>query len=775
MQVKLKTILLAASGIAGVATAASAQTAANAPWMNRALSPDQRAAMVVQQMTRQEKLSLVFGYFATDRDGTKAPAESRPGSAGYVPGIPRLGIPAQWQTDAGVGVATQGDALKKRERTALPSGIATAATWNPEVAFAGGHMIGSEARNSGFNVQLAGGVNIMRDPRNGRNFEYGGEDPLLAGTIVGSEIAGIQSNHIISTTKHYAMNDLETGRNAHNAHIDHAAARMSDLLAFEFAIERGHPGSVMCSYNRVNGDFACENAWLLNDVLKHDFAFPGYVMSDWGAVHSTAKAANAGLDQESGWPFDKEPYFREPLAQAVAAGQVPEARLNDMATRIVGALFATGAVDDPVPAEATIDYAANAAVTRADAEQSMVLLKNDGNLLPVVATAKRIVIIGGHADKGVLAGSGSSLVYPRGGNAVPGIEPLHWPGPVMYYPSSPMRALQALVPGASVTFVDGSNPAAAAAAAKTADIAIVFVTQWAGESFDVPLQLQDNQDATVAAVAAANPRTAVVVESNGPVLMPWASQVPAIVEAWYPGTAGGEAIANVLTGRVNPSGRLPATFPMSDAQLPRPVRPGGNSQDDSFELPYTEGAAVGYKWFDKNNLQPLFPFGHGLSYTSFVFGIPATKNADGTLTADEASRSKVSRNPDGSLRVEVGVRNVGQRPGMDVVQVYVSPAAGGWEAPKRLGGFQKVALAPGASQTVSINVDPRLLATFDDAAHQWRIAPGQYKVMVGQSSRDISGTTTVTLPGMTLPGNWHPGAVAAQAPSAAPAPQGERG
>jgi beta-glucosidase len=760
MSVKLKTILFAATAIAAVAGAANvqAQAPANAPWMNPAMGADERAALVVQQMTQQEKLSLVFGYFATDRNGTKAPAESRAGSAGYVPGIPRLGIPAQWQTDAGVGVATQGDALKKRERTALPSGIATAATWNPEIAFAGGRMIGSEARNSGFNVQLAGGVNIMRDPRNGRNFEYAGEDPLLAGTIVGSEIAGIQSNQIISTTKHYAMNDLETGRNAHDAQIDHAAARMSDLLAFEFAIERGHPGSVMCSYNRVNGDFACENAWLLNDVLKRDFAFPGYVMSDWGAVHSTVKAANAGLDQQSGWPFDKEPYFQKPLADAIAAGNVPQARLDDMATRIVRSLFATGAVDDPVPAEAPIDYAANAAVTRADAEQSMVLLKNDGNLLPVAGTAKRIVIIGGHADKGVLAGSGSSLVYPRGGNAVPGIEPLHWPGPVMYYPSSPMRALQALIPGASVTFVDGSNPAAAAAAAKVADIAIVFVTQWAGESFDVPLQLQGNQDATVAAVAAANPRTAVVVESNGPVLMPWAGQVPAIVEAWYPGTAGGEAIANVLTGRVNPSGHLPATFPMSDAQLPRPVRPGGNSQDDSFELPYTEGAAVGYKWFDKNNLQPLFPFGHGLSYTSFGLGAPvAAANADGSLT------------------VQVPISNTGRIAGMDVAQVYVSPAAGGWEAPKRLGGFQKVSLAPGASQTVSITVDPRLLATFDDAAHQWRIAPGQYKVMVGQSSRDISGTTTITLPGMTLPGNWHPGAVAAQAPSAVPAPQGERG
>jgi beta-glucosidase len=477
-------------------------------------------------------------------------------------------------------------------------------------------------------------------------------------------------------------------------------------------------------------------------------------MSDWGAVHSTVKSANSGLDQQSGWPFDKEAYFGKPLAQAIAAGKVPQARLDDMATRIVRSLFAAGAIDDPVPSEAPIDFVANAAVTRADAEQSMVLLKNDGGVLPIAATAKRIVLIGGHSDVGVLAGSGSSLVYGRGGNAVPGIAPTSWPGPVMYYPSSPLKAIQSLVPGATVTFVDGSNPASAAAAAKAADVAVVFVTQWAGEGFDVPLQLSGNQDALVDAVAAANPHTAVVVESGAPILMPWASRVPAIVEAWYPGTAGGEAIANVLTGRVNPSGHLPVTFAASEAQLPRPVRPGKDTEEEEFQLPYREGAAVGYKWFDKNNLQPLFPFGHGLSYTSFGYGPPSA-----------------AANPDGSVSVSFSVTNIGRIAGMDVAQVYVSPAAGGWEAPKRLGAFQKVALAPGASQTVQVTVDPRLLATFDEASRQWRIAPGAYKVLVGESSRQISGTATVNLPAITMPATWTPG----QAASAPTPPQGERG
>src|SRR5947209_6150584 len=350
-----KHIIRIATLMAGAGSAVAAAAPPARP------SPEQRAEAAVTKMTLDEKLQLVFGYLATDADWkkTKAPPGVRYGSAGFIPGLARLGIPPQWQTDAGVGVATQGAAPQKRERTAMPSGLATAATWNPELAFRGGRMIGAEARASSFNVMLAGGVDLARDPRNGRNFEYAGEDPLLAGTIVGSEIAGIQSNHIIATTKHYALNDLETGRKGHDARIDHAAARMSDLLAFQFAIERGNPGSVMCAYNKVNGDFACENDWLLNNVLKGDFGFRGYVMSDWGATHSTEKAANNGLDQESGWPFDDAPFFAAPLKAAVVAGRVSQARLDDMARRVVYAMFATGAVDDPVPDSAPIDFAAH--------------------------------------------------------------------------------------------------------------------------------------------------------------------------------------------------------------------------------------------------------------------------------------------------------------------------------------------------------------------------------------------------------------------------------
>jgi beta-glucosidase len=700
-------------------------------------SADERAEAAVKAMTLDEKLTLVLGYFGSDWMGKAPPPEARYGSAGYVPGIPRLGIPPQYETDAGVGVATQGGASVKRLRTALPSGIATAATWNPELAFKGGKMIGAEARASGFNVMLAGGVNLARDPRNGRNFEYGGEDPLLAGTIVGAQIAGIQSNHIVSTAKHYALNDLETGRKGHDARIDTAAARMSDLLAFQLAIERGDPGSVMCAYNKVNGDFACENDWLLNHVLKGDFGFRGYVMSDWGAVHSTQKAALSGLDQQSGWPFDDKPYYGDLLKAAVAAGQVAQARIDDMARRVVRSLYATGAADNPVTENGPIDQAAHQAVTQADAEEAIVLLKNRGNLLPLARTARRIVVIGGHADKGVLAGSGSSLVYPQGGNAVPGLEPTGWPGPVMYYPSSPLNEIRARAPQARVTFVDGADSAAAAAAARKADVAIVFATQWSSESIDVPMALDGEQDKLIAAVAAANPKTVVVLETNAGVAMPWAGQVPAIVEAWYPGTAGGKAIANVLTGHVNPSGRLPVTFYASEAQLPRPVRPGGTTEMDQFNLDYSEGAAVGYKWVERNKLKPLFAFGHGLSYSSFAYRMAGARPT-----------------PDGGARVRFAVRNTGKRRGMTVGQVYAAPAAGGWESPKRLVGFAKVDLAPGQSKTVEVRVDPRLLATFDEAGHAWRVSGGRYKLMLGASSADLRSTSYVTLPAITLPANW---------------------
>jgi beta-glucosidase len=719
---------------ASFAAAPAPAEPAQKPWLDRSLSADQRAQLAVKAMTQEEKLRWVFAYFGHDFAGKKKIEAALPQSAGYIPGTPRLGLPALFETDAGVGVASQGGP-NVRERTSLPSGLMTASSWDPKVAYAGGAMIGSEARDSGFNVMLAGGVNLMRDPRNGRNFEYAGEDPLLAGVMVGNAIKGIESNHVISTLKHFALNDQETGRNELDARIDKAALRMSDLLAMELAFEQSDAGSVMCAYNRINGPYACENSYLLNDVLKRDWGFKGFVMSDWGATHSTVAAANNGLDQQSGHEFDKSPYFGGALMEAVKTGAVPQARLDDMVTRIVRTMFAKGLVDNPLKANASIDFAKNGAVSRATAEEGMVLLKNEGRALPLAKDVRTIAVIGGHADAGVLSGGGSSQVYPVGGLAVKGLKPETWPGPVVYHPSSPLRAIQAQAPNAKVVFDDGTDPARAARVAAQADVAVVFATQWIGEANDAAsLALPDGQDGLISSVAGANKRTVVVLENGGPVAMPWLAQVPAVLEAWYPGTSGGEAIANVLFGAVNPSGHLPATFPASEQQLPRVKVDGDPKNPDlQFAVDYHEGAALGYKWFDLKGHKPLFPFGHGLSYTSFSYS------------------GLSSQVKDGRLHVRFKVTNTGSVAGKDVPQVYVSPLSAKWEAPKRLAGWDKVALQPGESKEVELAVEPRVLAMFDEASRTWRTAKGKVKVMLAEDAAGTNASSvTVDLPASTL-------------------------
>ncbi len=701
----------------------------------QATDPDVRAESALKQMTQDEKLQLVFGYFSTEAPWMSfhVPVGGLPDSAGFVPGISRLNIPPQWETDAGIGVATQRSPTP-RERTALPSGLATAATWNADLAFQGGAMIGHEARMSGFNVMLAGGVNLARDPRNGRNFEYGGEDPLLAGTIVGQQIKGIQSNHIISTLKHFAFNDQSTSQDHLNSHIGDAAARTSDLLAFQIAYEVGDPGSVMCSYNIIHGDYGCENTWLLSDVLKTDWGFKGYVMTDWGATHSTVKAANSGLDQQSGYPFGGQNYFSAPLKAAIAAGQVSQARLDDMVRRNLRAMYANGLMDDPVSGDqaAKLDLTKDAQISQADAEDAIVLLKNEG-LLPLTKSAKRIAIIGGHADVGVLSGGGSSQVYPLGGSVVPNEGPDAFPGPMVWYPSSPMKGIVART-SAKITFASGKDLKAAARLAKSNDLVLVFATQWSAEGMDQSdLTLPKNQDALIEAVAKANKNTVVVLETGDPVTMPWLDKVGAVVEAWFPGTNGGEALARVLTGEVNPSGHLPITFPASLDQLPRPALDGGAHGGDKIYIANydIEGAAVGYKWFDKQNLKPLFPFGYGLSYTTFEMSdfIPEDVTPQGLI-------------------MRFSVKNTGAVTGKEVAQIYVSGT--GWEAPKRLGGFAKLELAPGETKSARITIDPRLMATFDPSSKTWTVAEGDYGVLLAAASDDVRQSVKVHLSKMVF-------------------------
>lgn len=693
------------------------------PWMDTTLGADERTRLLLGEMTQDEKFQMLRSYFGLGKDGGPLP-EGAVGSAGFVPGVARLGIPAQQSADAGVGVTNPGGIRKGDFATAMPSGPSTASSWNPLIAYVGGATMGREAWQQRFNILLGGSVNLQRDPRNGRNFEYAGEDPLLGGVIVGESIRGIQSQHVISTMKHYALNDMETRRNFHSVQIGDQAMHESDLLAFEIAIELGKPGSAMCSYNKINGIYGCEHPYLMNQVLKQEWKFPGFVMSDWGGVHSGSKAALAGLDQQSaGEVFDATTFFDQPLRLAVAGGTVPQARLDDMVSRILRTMFLHGNFDNP-PQHQPIDVEAGYAAAQRTVEEGSVLLRNEGNLLPLADSVKRIVIIGGHADKGVIGGGGSSMVgvTAKGTNAVPGVMPTTWPGPVIFHPSSPLEALRAERPDAQITYVDGRNPAAAARAAAQADVALVFATQWSAESVDLPdMQLPDQQDALISAVAKANPKTVVVLETNGPVRTPWLAQVPALLQAWYPGIRGGEGIAALLTGKVNPSGRLPVTWVVDESQLPRPHVPGLGFNPkqpavDIFDFDI-EGANVGYKWAAAKGLVPTFAFGHGLSYSSFAY--------ENLQVSVEGQRVVAS----------VDVRNTGARAGADVAQLYLKLPQG-HTTPIRLVGFDKVNLQPGEQRRIRIEAEPKTLADFDPTARQWKIAAGTYQLQLGRNAAE---------------------------------------
>jgi beta-glucosidase len=698
---------------------------ADPPWSNSRLGPDARAALMLQGMTCDEKLSLLHSTAINPHEPV--------GPAGLVPGIGRLGIPALRETNGELGVAVplrMGDTRVEDQATALPSGLATAASWNPRIAYANGAMIADEARRKGFNVLLAGEANLARDPRAGRNFESAGEDPLLTGIMVGEAIRGIEDQHVISTLKHFALNDQETDRALLDARVDPAALRESDLLAFEIANERGHPGAVMCAYNRINGTYSCENEWLLDRVLRGNWGFRGWLMSDWGAVHSAIGAARAGLDQESGVEWDTQLFFGEPLRVAYVEGLLPDRQLDAMAGRILRTIVASGLIDDP-PRPASLDEQKDARVAQQAEEEGIVLLRNRGGVLPLGHGIASLAVIGGHADVGVLSGGGSSQVVPIGGPALRIDFPAlgrSAPYSMIFDPSSPVEALTRKLPHARITYADGTDVAAAAHMARDADAAIVFATKWESEGHDATgLTLPDDQDHLIAAVAAANPRTIVVLETGNPVLMPWREQVPGIIEAWYPGARGGEAIANVILGDVNPSGRLPITFPASTAQLPRPEPP-----DHTKTILYREGANVGYKWFAARNMRPLYEFGFGLSYTRFCYD---------TLKITQDNR----------LRASFTVTNCGARAGADVPQLYVAVRDADGSQTTRLVGWTKVTLEPGVSKRVTIALDPRLLAHFDGRLERWRIDAGAYRISLGTSSRDTAITATVQVGSRVLP------------------------
>jgi beta-glucosidase len=711
--------LCAVSATPSIAQEFHANSFAGAPlqakWMDKSLSPDERADLVLKELTLDEKIDLVHGNSMPGWDVPRPNAHLGNGGAGFVLGIPRLGIPMIQMSDAAYGVRSS--AANGRYSTALPSNLAAAASWDAHAACEYGALIGRELRAQGYNMTLGGGVNLTREPRNGRTFEYQGEDPFLAGTLVGNRIKCEQAQHVIGDIKHYAVNDQESGRDIVNAIIDKRAMRESDLLAFEIGIDIANPGAVMCSYNAVNGDYACENKYLLTDVLKKDWNYKGFVVSDWGATHSDVKASAAGLDNEE--PEDL--YFGEKLKEAVKAGKVPMAELDDHVRRILRSEFADGLVDFPVK-KGVVDVEGGLEISRRIAEQSIVLLKNADGVLPLdAAKLHSVAIIGARADTGMISGGGSAQVDP------PGSQGTHWKDKV-WFPTSPLRAIAAKAPSATVAFDSGSDPASAAALAKKSDVAIVFAHQWTSEDMDLPnLSLPDNQDALIAQVAGANPRTIVVLETGTAVTMPWLSKVSAVLEAWYAGSKGADAVANILFGDVNPGAKLPMTFPLSEVDLPHPQlktpppgRPRGHGPHPgyTFSVDYDEGLKVGYKWYDAENKPVLFPFGFGLSYTTYTYsGLKVTLGQESTVTFT--------------------VKNIGARAGAEIAQVYAALPADAGEPPKRLVGWSKVQLNPGESKEVTVTVDRRYLSIYDATADAWKLVPGSYAFMVGGSSKDL--------------------------------------
>src|SRR5580658_7443761 len=692
----------------------------NHPWMNASLTPDERAAMVLKELTLDEKIDLLHGMGMPGwpREVQHPEPELGNGGAGFVLGVPRLGIPFIQMSDAAYGVRNSAD--NGRYSTAMPSNLGAAASWDPEAACAFGTVIGKELRAQGYNMTLGGGVNITREPRNGRTFEYLGEDPILAGTLVGNLMKCEQAQHVIGDIKHYAVNDQESGRNEVDSIISKRAMRESDLLAFEIGVGIADPGAVMCSYNAVNGVFACENKYLLTDVLKKQWGFKGFVVSDWGGTHSTIKASAAGMDNEE--PLDE--FFGAKLKAAVEAGKVSMAELDEHVRRVLRSEFATGIVDFPMQ-KGVPDIEGNLAAAQRVEEQSAVLLKNKG-LLPLSAGAVRsIAVIGPHANEGMMSGGGSAQVD------APGRPSAGWMAQV-WFPPSPIKVLQAKFPGAKVQFDSGADPANAAALAKNSDVAIVFAYQWESEGMDLAnLSLPVKQDQLIDAVATANPKTIVVLETGTAVMMPWIDKVGAVLEAWYAGSRGAEAVVNILSGDVNPSAKLPMTFPKSEADLPHPklTQPGPGQTGEAavmktgeakptFSVKYDEGLKVGYKWYDAEKKAVLFPFGYGLSYTTFAYsGLKVTAGKE--------------------TGVNFTVKNTGARAGAEIAEVYAALPASAGEPPKRLVGWSKVWLKAGESKEVNVNVDAKYLSIFDEAADGWKLVPGSYMFMVGGSSQEL--------------------------------------
>lgn len=675
----------------------------------------------------ENKIDLLSTSFGFPIEGYNKPSGAL-NSAGFNQGLSQFNIPPLQEVDSGMGVANPGNLRKGDNATALPSTLLLASTFSKEVALLAGKILGSEAKDKGFNIVLAGGVNLIREPRNGRNFEYASEDPFLSGEITGSFVKGIQSQNVVSTIKHFALNAQENGRVVLNSVINEKDARESDLLAFEIANEIGSPGAVMMAYNKVNGDYASENAFLINHVLKGDWKFKGWVMSDWGGTHSTVKAALAGLDQQSGFQYDDKHYFGSPLLEAVRNGQIPIERIDDMFSRIMTMLKLHNAFSKSKKLSDE-DYQQHVQTAKMIAEKGIVLLKND-NILPLKNKTKKIIIIGGYANKGVLSGAGASQVIPVGSFLLRSNQ-----GVQVFHPNSLVEALKRNLPQTDILFYNGEDLNKINKEISNENtIVFVVANQWSKETRDhSSLSLPNNQDQLISSISALNNNVIVILQTGGAVKMPWEASVRGIIEAWYSGIGGGDAIANIILGIVNPAGRLPISFPADENDLPHPILREWSTTTSSPRLPKKglfdvnyniEGSDVGYKWFTKNKKSMLYPFGYGLSYTKFGyydFSVVNTHGKIGTISAK--------------------IKNIGPFAGTDTPQIYIYAAAG----KMKLVSYSQVYLNPGQEKIVKFTIDPRLISQFNVEKQYWQTLPGVYTLCLSKYAGNCAAKKEVTL------------------------------
>jgi len=686
----------AAASLVAVAGAAPAAAASSAcPWVGSTAPIPQRVSQLLSLMSVTQKVSLLTGAGGSSY-------------VGFTPAIGSLCIPAMNLEDGPAGV---GDGMTNV--TQLPASVDAAATWDTSAEQLYGQVIGSEQAAKGTTIDLGPTINIVRDPRWGRAFESIGEDPYLNGTLGAANIQGVQSASVMAQVKHLAVYNQETSRNtpSDNAVVSNRTMQEIYLPAFQDSVQQGAASSVMCSYSTINGTYACQNPYLLSTVLRQQFGFGGFVTSDWGATHSTAASANAGLNQDMP---GNDGYFGTTLASAVSSGSVSAATLNSMVSPVLTEMFAFGLFDQPPAGSPAQTATTSAHVSNALqlAEEGTVLLKDSGGVLPLPASTKSIAVIGADASSSPLTAGGGSAGVNSSGTVTPlqGIT---------------SRAGSAV----TVTYNDGSSNSSAASVAASSGVAVVFVGKSESEGSDLSsIDLTSAQNSLISAVAAANSHTVVVLNTGSAVTMPWLSSVAGVLEAWYPGQQDGSAIAALLFGDANPSGHLPVTFPQSLSQVPAATTAQWPGTGGTVQ--YSEGTNVGYRWYNANNLTPLFPFGFGLSYTSFSFS---------NLTVGTLAQG-------GAAKVTATVTNTGSRAGADVAQLYVSDPAASGEPPRQLEGFARVNLQPGASQTVTFQVTQRNLQYWNSSSSSWATAAGSYGVAVGDSETNLplSGTLPVT-------------------------------